>query len=309
MLDVRPSRRCLVPQSSRSRSLGAFGFVRLVLSARLLACWLKHGVWLCCLTDDRRCPAADLWPLYHTDAPAVKLLSHLLHLTSAGVLFLHGVFCHWPCKPCKAVIFPDAGGCSALTCWFCIVLFIDCALGPCCLPLTVPLCVCLVLYNHPIGCHWHWLTLRASSELVILSICPPTAQVINIRVTVQNATPGVTVAHFARQSPSTPVLLSENWTWWKDAAKPTRFQVGVISSAAVSEYLLKSAQAKIKPNNLASVSPLPTSEANIDAVSVTSPAGRSETFWSLECEFMLYSTQFCQLLQAETQNLACVELN
>lgn len=49
-----------------------------------------------------------------------------------------------------------------------------------CSSLTAPLCVCLVLYNRLIGCHGHWLTRQASSELVIPSIFLPTARVINI---------------------------------------------------------------------------------------------------------------------------------
>lgn len=49
-----------------------------------------------------------------------------------------------------------------------------------CSSLTAPLCVCLVLCNGLIGCHGHWLTRQASSELVIPSIFLPTARVINI---------------------------------------------------------------------------------------------------------------------------------
>lgn len=175
----------------------------LVLSACLLACWLKHGVWLCRLTDGRRCPAADLWPrsCCETPLPSSSFEEHSGFVSDFGV------------EPVNPRFFPDAGGCAALTCWVYSLPFIDCALGPGCLPLTVSLCVPLVLYGHLIGCHWHWLTLWASSELVILSICPPTAQVINIWVTVQNAVPGVTAAPCARQSPSTPVLLSGNWVW------------------------------------------------------------------------------------------------
>lgn len=51
-----------------------------------------------------------------------------------------------------------------------------------CSSLTAPLCVCLVLYNRLIGCHGHWLTRQASSELVIPSIFLPTAESLTFRL-------------------------------------------------------------------------------------------------------------------------------
>lgn len=172
------------------------------------------------------------------------------------------------------------------------------------------LCVRLVLYGHLIGCHWHWLTLRASSELVILSICPPTARVINIWVTVQNAAPGVTAAPFARQSPSTPAAVREASVMCKCDGKMQRNQ-HAFKSVLLLWQLWESI--KIKLNNF-TVRPsdfwgFALSAADKHRCGICDVARRPQ--WRLfEARSVnLCSTPFCQLLQAETQNLACVELN
>lgn len=156
--------------------------VELVLQATsgfpacLLAHWLKHARSLTLLPDWRHTmpsgwfmtPVAHRHSCCETPLPSASIWEFVFLHRGVSLLRL------WPSKT------GFAWGCSALTCRVCIALFIDCALGPCCLPLTVSLCVCLVQYDQLIVCHWHWFTPRASSELVIMSICPPTAQAINI---------------------------------------------------------------------------------------------------------------------------------
>lgn len=145
------------------------------------------------------------------------------------------VFRLWPSRRSRLFRLPFAefASCSSLT------ASIDC----------VSVRSSAAFYDRLLGCHRHRLTPRASSELVILSICPPTARVINIWVTVQNAPPGVPVAHFAHNSPSTPVLLSENTAWCVNVMEKMQLYQKTLSGlfllAAARDDLLKSARAKI----------------------------------------------------------------
>jgi len=150
-----------------------FGHLVSVRSAFLLACWLKHAKQL----------------IY-------DLCSILMSRFKSSLFFLHRQFAaFYDNLPCKTAYFLVAEGCSALACWVCVVSW-----------LSIRLHVCLVLYSQLIGCHWHWLTLQAPSELVFLSISSPTAKVINIRLLCKMPQQVLLLL----SSLITPVLLSEN---------------------------------------------------------------------------------------------------
>lgn len=155
--------------------LGHLCFLCLVLSVRLVD-WNMPAVWLCCLTDDTQ--VADLWPLEHSHAPAVKPLSHLLPFED--IFFCQGsLYISFDTDPVKLDFF--------CYCWRLLsplMLRLHFALhwlyAGSQLPPIDCVFVCLSAPLRP--SRWVSLALinSVSSELVILSIFSPTARVINI---------------------------------------------------------------------------------------------------------------------------------
>lgn len=179
---------CHSELSPRRRSQSS-GSLCLVLSDRLLAGWLKPARGLTPPPDWRRTSG---WFM----TCVVRRRPRSETLPSASVCRLlpaRGSWCiSFDIDPTVCL---GAAGCFAPGCWVCT---------PC-------LCV------HLAGCLRHWWPLPASSELVILSIFSPTARVINIQVTVWNASAGVTAVR--------PHLCCCRRIWWKVEPNPRHWRV------------------------------------------------------------------------------------